>query len=639
MRIKTQLMVTMLIFGVILTGAAVSAIITNRQTQKASDQERIASNIAEQVSELTYLSSEYVIHGESQHLDRWRAKFASLSGEISGLQVRPAEQQALVRHIESNQVRLKEVFDSIVPTLTTSSEGQNPAVPPALFEVSWSRMAVQSQELFSDASRLSALLHAEADHIKRRNLVVTLGMVGALGSYFLVNHMVMQRRVLRSVAALQAGTQVVGSGNLDFSIEAGNNDEIGDLSQAFNEMTTNLRTVTASKKDLEREIAERKEAEEELKRSEERFRSALDSMMEGCQIISPDWRYVYVNDAAARHGRRSREELLGHTMMEIYPGIDDTGMFVQLRTSMEKRVPHRMENEFVYPDGSRGWFDLSIEPVPEGIFILSLDITARRHAEQQAQQHYQAEKELRQKLEGEMDRRVEFLRALVHELRTPLTPVLASSELLVEELKEGVPRRLAQNVFRGATELNGRVDELLDLARGEVGMLRLNLRPTNALGMLREVASNVGPVALARKLSVIFNLPDSLPWVMADADRVRQVLLNLIDNAFKFTPPGGTITLSAREEAESIVVDVRDTGRGISEEDQKELFQPYHRLVTDRERFSGLGLGLALSKTIVELHGGRIWVTSRKGAGSTFTFSLPAKRDLPIGSTAQGAFR
>ncbi len=121
-----------------------------------------------------------------------------------------------------------------------------------------------------------------------------------------------------------------------------------------------------------------KAAEEALRRSQELYHSTLDNMMEGCQIIGSDWRYLYINDAAEKHNRRPKEELLGRIMMDMWPGIEATEVFAAERRCMEERTAHHMENEFAFPDGASGWFDLSIQPVPDGIFILSIDITERK---------------------------------------------------------------------------------------------------------------------------------------------------------------------------------------------------------------------------------------------------------------------
>jgi PAS domain S-box-containing protein len=133
---------------------------------------------------------------------------------------------------------------------------------------------------------------------------------------------------------------------------------------------------------LERADREKERAREESRRNEARSREALDSIMEGCQIIGRDWKYLYLNDSAVRHARFPRNELLGRTMAEVYPWIEGSEMFAALRRCMHERVAQRMENEFTYPDGGRGWFELSIQPVPEGVFILSLDITERKRMEQ-----------------------------------------------------------------------------------------------------------------------------------------------------------------------------------------------------------------------------------------------------------------
>lgn len=130
-----------------------------------------------------------------------------------------------------------------------------------------------------------------------------------------------------------------------------------------------------------KDITGQKQTLEALRRSEERYRNTLNNMMEGCQIIDFDWRYIYVNDTAALHGRRKPEEMLMRTMMELYPGIEVTELFAALRDCMERRTSQRLENQFTFPDGNTGWFELSVQPVPEGLFILSIDISERKQAE------------------------------------------------------------------------------------------------------------------------------------------------------------------------------------------------------------------------------------------------------------------
>lgn len=125
----------------------------------------------------------------------------------------------------------------------------------------------------------------------------------------------------------------------------------------------------------------RSQTDENLRASELRFRSTLESMMEGCQIVGYDWRYLFLNDAAVHQSQLTRNDLLGHTMMECYPGIEETALFTTLRECMEQRTSRHMINEFIYPNGSRGWFELSIQPAPDGIFILSTDITRHKQSE------------------------------------------------------------------------------------------------------------------------------------------------------------------------------------------------------------------------------------------------------------------
>ncbi len=141
--------------------------------------------------------------------------------------------------------------------------------------------------------------------------------------------------------------------------------------------------------------------------------------------------------------------------------------------------------------------------------------------------------------------------------------------------------------------------------------------------IFHRVADEMMPMFASAEQSLTLDLPPSLPKFQADGDRLQQVIMNLLTNSSKFTPPGGKITLRVKQEEAAVIVEVQDTGPGIKEELQERLFNPYYRVEGDRERLSGLGLGLALCKTLVELHGGRIWVESHLGKGSTFSFSIP----------------
>jgi signal transduction histidine kinase len=211
---------------------------------------------------------------------------------------------------------------------------------------------------------------------------------------------------------------------------------------------------------------------------------------------------------------------------------------------------------------------------------------------------------------------------------------MSSSDLLVSELKEEPWHSVAQNIQRGAINLNKRIGELLDLARGEIGMLRLNPKRVDLLRLLQHVGSEMSAVAMDNGQTLKVELPPSLPMLWADEYRVLQIVQNLVINATKFTPEGGIITLRAREQNGALVIEVQDTGRGIPEEEQRRLFRPYYRQLSDREHLSGLGLGLALCKNLVQLHGGRIWVQSEEGKGATFSFSIPISQPAQTAGTA-----
>ncbi len=445
-------------------------------------------------------------------------------------------------------------------------------------------------------------------------IVVVVGGAGLVVLLFLLDRQVLLRlsHIVRDIQAIGA------AGDFSGRVTVHGEDELANLAYSVNDMVANLQRSQSS-----------------LIESEERYRTLLQlGTAAGEAVImlqdtkEREGTQAYFNDSWCSITGYPREELSRLSFFDLlHPEYRDSARQIYRQKMLGQIIPGLYEFTLVRKDGK----EVSIEVASavtiyrgERIAVLYIrDITDRKKAQAELERLYQHEQVLRADLQEEIAKRGEFTRALVHELRTPLTPIVASSDLLAEELKNGPLYRLAKNIYEGAMNLNRRVEELLDLARGEIGLLYLNLLPIDPLRIIREVCSLVGPLVASGQQTLLMELPSSLPTILADEERLRQILLNLINNAVKFTPAGGKIILRAREEGEGIVVEVSDSGRGIDEEQLETLFQPYARLERDRERLGGLGLGLSLVKTLVKLHKGKIWVKSQVRVGSTFAFFLP----------------
>ncbi|UCE97576.1 MAG: HAMP domain-containing histidine kinase [Dehalococcoidia bacterium] len=231
---------------------------------------------------------------------------------------------------------------------------------------------------------------------------------------------------------------------------------------------------------------------------------------------------------------------------------------------------------------------------------------------------------LNKQLQQQIDQRILFTRTMVHELKTPLTPMLGTSEMLLSKTKDNkILSRLAININRGAHNLNRRISDLTDLAKGEIGILNIEYKPFNFLEMIEEVVDYVNIIAERNNQTIIVKKPPTFPTVWADEDRIRQVIINLLDNAIKYNPNNSQINLDLDAGRNVLSVHVSDNGTGIEIDDQKRLFDLYFVSSNNKEGLRGLGIGLPLAKMIVEAHGGQIWFESKIGVGSKFSFSIP----------------
>ncbi|MFC2056832.1 ATP-binding protein [Chloroflexota bacterium] len=377
---------------------------------------------------------------------------------------------------------------------------------------------------------------------------------------------------------------------------------------------------------------------EKLRRSEDQYRLISENTSDVITLITFDLNpvFLYVSPSIQAYGYEP-EELIGKHCFDLIH-LDDKK---QLLSLLQHYIAQKVEGlltgkespivetiEFRAKDKSGNWHHLSGTTNLAGnqILIINRDITERKQADEKIDKLYQNEMALREKLEAEMEKRSEFAKMLVHELKTPLTPMIAASDLLLENIPEGSLFRLARSINQGAETLSSRINMLVDIAKGETGTLKIVRTETDVLDLLQRISEDTNPLAYSRNQVLNVELPRSLPKVSADGERIRQVVVNLLDNSSKFTPEGGKITLRAEEKNDAIIVEVKDTGPGIPVDQQQHLFETQYYVSVESRYGRGLGLGLAISRMLVELHDGKIWVSSKVGKGSTFSFSIPLSK-------------
>jgi len=219
----------------------------------------------------------------------------------------------------------------------------------------------------------------------------------------------------------------------------------------------------------------------------------------------------------------------------------------------------------------------------------------------------------------------DLLSEVVHELRTPLTSIRGYSQmlLLTEDTGQGQKLEFAETIYREATRLGQIVNDFLDLARLESGRTHIAQEPVNMGEVISETLAILQPQAAERQVSIALQVPETLPILIGDPARLKQVMVNLVSNAVKYNHKGGRVDIEVQVGEDEFNVAVQDTGRGIAEEDLPHIFEKFYRVDDPEQQIKGTGLGLSIAKHIVEVHGGAMSVQSVWGQGSTFAFTLP----------------
>lgn len=387
-------------------------------------------------------------------------------------------------------------------------------------------------------------------------------------------------------------------------------------------------------KDLKEDFAEHIRKEDELKKSEEKYRSIVESTEDSIYLVDRDCNYIFIN--SKHRSRLGIEDYRGYRYGDCHTSQETRTFSEKIKRIFEKGEPKEHE----YEQGGK-WFHQTLSPVRDprtgkvtavtAIHVVSTEITARKEAEKIILEN--------ERMASASRAKSEFMANMSHELRTPLNSIIGFSELLKQNKLSANKEKLehyADNILFSSRHLLAIIEDILDLSNVEAGKMQLFFEKTSVPETVNDTISLVKDNAADRNVVMKTRLDENVEFIFTDHNRFRQILFNLLSNAVKFSKEkGGTVTVTSTIEGDTVKFSVSDTGIGIKEEEMGRLFQTFDQLDSGiTKNYAGTGLGLAVSKKLVELMGGSISVESRYGEGSTFTFTLPVGAQVKVGMRA-----
>jgi len=426
---------------------------------------------------------------------------------------------------------------------------------------------------------------AEFESGMQRILAVGVALVFMIS---LVLNYLVSLAVTRPLTKISSAAKAIASGDFSRKALVGSGDEIGDLAATLNYMSDEIKSKI-----------------EKIESGEAKLETVLSGMVEGVIVTDSKGKIILANPSVrklffidtAPEGKTPLEVIRNSAVQDIVDRVLKGGH----RIAAEEITISGPEEKFIKVSGVA----ITKEKQVDGAIFVFHDISELRRLERMRQ---------------------DFVANVSHELRTPLSSIKGYSETLLdgEKIKAEERKEFLDIIYRESDRLAKLIDDLLDLSKIESGKMSMAFIPIEIGPVIKRSAGVLEKLAREKSIKVEADIPSGLPNVLADENRLSQVFLNLLDNAVKYTPDGGSVKISVLPRDKYLQVDISDTGIGIPQDDLPRIFERFYRVDKARSRqLGGTGLGLSIVKHIVQGHDGQVWVKSEPGRGSTFSFTIP----------------
>lgn len=636
MKIRSQINGLLALAALIIPAAVGMTLLSARAVEEASSDINAAEDLIHSATQLSHVAVQTALFHEARSQEQWSRKIASVSGEIDRMRITTPHEKVNLDQLRKKIALMQIIYPRLTGQPGAAIGGATP-LPPDVKAAAQTRsvasLLVVIQEVIDIENELIRGNRQEA-RAALRAMQVSIGVVIlAMGSLAVFAWLLVSRRILRPLRIFEQGTTQLAQGNYAHRLKLHQLDEIGDLAIAFNSMIVRIETSTA---ELEKrsdsladavlarttELSQAKEVAEALSHY---ARSLIEANLDPLVTISAQGTITDVNEASVQATGVPREQLIGTDFSDYFTEPD------RARTGYKKAFQEGMVRDYplTIRHSAGGIMDVLYHAAVYrddkgnvlGVFASARDITERKHLDQLLHEKNAELERATAVAEKANLGKSEFLASMSHELRTPLNAILGFAQLI----ESGSPpptltqKRSLEQILRAGWYLLELIDEILDLAQIDSGKIMLSLEPVSLLEVMSDCLAMVGPQADKGGIALTCAPLESAYFIEADRTRTKQVLINLLSNAIKYNRPGGAVVVACTVVApDSIRISIQDTGFGMTSEQQAQLFQPFNRLGRESGPVQGTGIGLVVTKRLIELMGGAIGVNSTFGEGSVF---------------------